>query len=220
MIGTRHDAGPRATLHRHLWMLVVTTLLGACGSASTASHASPSPNPTATAMATATATATAAAPAAVSPTTTTTSATSTRCHTSELALTVRGLSPGAGQRYAAVDLTNQSGHRCEVYGYVGMQLFDAGRAPVPTDVVRNVAAAPHTVQLAHGQAAYATLHWTVVPGSDETRPGAPCEPVASTVEVTPPDETTQLSTAWNLGQVCLHGRSDVDPLMAGTGPAY
>ena len=60
------------------------------------------------------------------------------------------------------------------------------------------------------------LHWTVVQAADET--ATPCEPVAASVRVTPPDETTQLVLAWAYGPVCQHGRIDAGPLAPGTGP--
>ena len=76
-------------------------------------------------------------PVAVVPPPSSAPAATPRCHTGDLAATLRALSPGAGQRYAALVLTNSSGHACQVYGYVGMLLLDVSHQPVPTNVVRS-----------------------------------------------------------------------------------
>jgi hypothetical protein len=110
--------------------------------------------------------------------------------------------PGAGQRYAELVLTNTSGVTCRVYGYPGMQLVTAGGAHVPTAVERSPGH-EELVTLAPGQQASAQLHWTIVPGTAE---GSPCEPTASGLIVTPPDETTALHTSWPDGPVCQHGQ--------------
>ena len=45
-----------------------------------------------------------------------------------------------------------------------------------------------------------------------------CLPAPAFIEVTPPDETTQLVVPWTLGGVCGHGAIDVMPLAPGAGP--
>jgi len=152
-------------------------------------------------------------PPAVTPTAT------PRCHTSDLTASLRPLDSGAGQRYAALTLTNRSGHVCQVYGYMGMLLLDGSSMPLPTDVVRNANPGPQIVSLAPGQSAFTLLHWTVVAGPGESQT-AQCEPQPVYVEITPPDETTQLVVGWNMQFVCLHGRIDVNGLAPGSGPAY
>jgi len=152
-------------------------------------------------------------PPAVTPTAT------PRCHTSDLTASLRPLDSGAGQRYAALTLTNRSGHVCQVYGYVGMLLLNGSSMPLPTDVVRNANPGPQIVSLAPSQSAFTLLHWTVVAGPGESQT-AQCEPQPVYVEITPPDETTQLVVGWNMQFVCLHGRIDVNGLAPGSGPAY
>jgi hypothetical protein len=59
-----------------------------------------------------------------------------------------------------------------------------------------------------------------VPASDEPQTGN-CEAPSVYMEITPPDETTQLSTTITGGPVtvCQHGTIDVFPFIAGaTGP--
>jgi hypothetical protein len=94
-----------------------------------------------------------------------------------------------------------------------MLLLDARSRPLPTNVVRG-AGTTRVVWLAPGQTASSLLHWTVVPGVDEASPSTPCEPRPSRLEVTPPDETTQLFTGWSMAEVCFHGRIDTSSLDA------
>jgi hypothetical protein len=136
-----------------------------------------------------------------------------RCHTGDLAGTLKRGSPGAGQRYATLLLRNRSTHRCRVYGYIGAQLLGAGGRPLPTTVVRDRTRTPRRVVLAPGRRAQALLHWAAIPGPGEPQSG-PCEPTARRIEITPPDETTHLILRWRFGPVCEHGRIDVRPLTA------
>ena len=142
-----------------------------------------------------------------------------RCHTADLSATLRPLNSAAGQRYAALSLANQSGHTCQVYGYVGMLLLDGSSMPLPTNVVRNADPGPQVVSLAPGQSAFTVLHWTVVAGPGESQT-AQCEPQPAYVEITPPDETNQLIVDWNMQFVCLRGRIDVGAMAPGTGPGF
>ncbi len=137
-----------------------------------------------------------------------------RCHTSMLSANVTMGSPGAGQRYANLVLTNSSGTTCRIYGFPGLQLVSASGAAIPTRVVRN-AVTPRLVTVAPGAHVHSLLHWTVVPGAGET--GSSCEPNPSGVKTTPPDETVTLSTAWPGGSVCQHGQIFVDPFKPGSG---
>jgi len=129
----------------------------------------------------------------------------------------RGLSPGAGQRYAALVLTNRSGHPCQTFGYVGMQLLDSAGRPAPTRVTRARPPAPTVLTLAPDGSAFTVLHWTVVPGAGEPATGD-CEPDPAAAQVTPPDETTQQVVAWTLGPVCQLGAVDTVALAGGAGP--
>lgn len=125
------------------------------------------------------------------------------CRTQDLGFALKQGSPGAGQRYATVVLTDTSGRTCTVTGYGGLGLLGAPGEGVPTDLRRQPSPAPQTVTLAPGQSARSLLHWSVVPAGDE--PGSACEPTARTVVITPPDETTSALRSWSLGPVCEHG---------------
>jgi hypothetical protein len=138
-----------------------------------------------------------------------------RCHTSQLAGRVRSLGAAAGNRYAALILTNTSDVRCRTYGYVGLQLTSGG-ADLPTRVIREAKPAPHRVVLEPGESAFTRIHWTVVPGDGEPTTRQ-CAPTPSRLLVIPPDERTQTGAAWPGGPVCERGRIFVTALSAGTG---
>jgi len=131
---------------------------------------------------------------------------------------VRGLDPGAGQRYDALVLTNRSTSTCRVYGYGGVQLLDAARRPLPTHQVRVQSAPPRLVLLRPGASAYSLLHWTVLPDGTESQTG-PCEPTPTYLLVTPPDETQPIALGWG-SAVCSHGLIFQAAYAPGTGPAY
>jgi Protein of unknown function (DUF4232) len=199
-------------------LAATATLAAACGGSGPTSGPTTSEAPTATqAAGGAASTAPSAAKPAAPVSTPTPSGQAQgpgRCHTSMLSAHVTLGSPGAGQRYAFLVLTNASGVTCQVFGYPGMQLANASSQPIVTAVVR-VAATPQVVTLAPGQPAYTLLHWTVVPATNET--GASCEAVPSVLLVTPPDETATLRASWPGGSVCQHGMIDVAPVKPGTG---
>jgi hypothetical protein len=150
----------------------------------------------------------AAAPAAGATSTT------AECRTASLSARLLPGSPGAGQRYATVVLTNTGGRTCSVTGYGGLALLGAPGQGVPTDLRRVAAPAPHAVTLAPGGSARSLLHWTAVPADDEN--GAACEPTATGVVVTPPDQTTALLRPWSFGPVCQHGLIEQNAYVAGS----
>ena len=126
-----------------------------------------------------------------------------QCGTADLSGQLKPGSPGAGQRYATVVLTNTSGHTCTVGGYGGLGLLGSPGQGVPTDLRRVASPVPTTVTLAPGGSVRSLLHWTVIAAADE--PAAACEPTAVTVVVTPPNQTTALLRPWTFGPVCQHG---------------
>ncbi len=131
-------------------------------------------------------------------------AASARCTVKELSARLVPGSPGAGQRYADIVLTNRSSRACAVRGFGGMQLLAADGADVPTRLNRDPQPAPQEVLLPPGKSAASLLHWTVIPSADEPQMG-PCEPAAARAEVTPPDETHSIVVKWDMGVVCGHG---------------
>lgn len=176
-------------------------LLAGCGTTPQSTATQPTPSPSATSQSTP------AAPAA-----------GERCHTRELGAALQQQRPGGGSRYAVLTLTNRSNRSCPVTGFPGLQLLDSSRQPLPTNAVRDQQQPTQTVQLAPGAAAYTTLHWGLVPGDGEPQ-ATQCEPTPAAVQITPPDETTQLTIGWTYGPVCQKGKIDLPALAPGTGPS-
>jgi Protein of unknown function (DUF4232) len=126
-----------------------------------------------------------------------------QCSTADLSAQLKAGSPGAGQRYATVVLTNTSTHSCTLGGYGGLGLLGAPRQGVPTDLRRIASPSPTTLTVSPDGSVRSLLHWTVIAAADE--PEATCEPTAVTVVVTPPNQTRALLRPWTFGPVCQHG---------------
>jgi hypothetical protein len=139
-----------------------------------------------------------------------------RCHTAQLAGRVRMLDAAAGNRYAALVLTNTSSGTCRTYGFVGLRLTGPNGTKPPTTVVRETQPSPHGITLRPGQSAWTRMHWTVASGTGEPAAGL-CEPEPTRLLVIPPDERTQLAASWPSGSVCEHGKIFVTALSLGTG---
>ncbi len=132
-----------------------------------------------------------------------------RCHTDGLSARFAGGSGFAGGGSRNLVLTNISGHVCRLYGNPGMLLLDAQGNALPTTV--HWVGTRVLVTLQPGQSGYADVTTWVNPGPTDT--GAPCDPPAAAVLVTPPDETTQL-TITGSWRVCQHGYIEVGPMVA------
>jgi hypothetical protein len=139
-----------------------------------------------------------------------------RCHTAGLSARITPQDAAAGNRYATLVLTNTTGQACRIYGYGGVQLI--GSSAVPSAQHRDAGTPPELLSLPAGGHAYSTLHWGAVPGTGDSQSGQ-CEPEASTLLVTPPDETTSLRVPWTFGPVCERGAIDQTAYRVGTGPS-
>jgi hypothetical protein len=113
-------------------------------------------------------------------------------------------SPGAGQRYAALVLTDAGRSACAIHGFGGLGLAGPDGEPLPTHQVRVREPAPTTVTLRPGGSATAQLHWSAVAGQGDAQSGN-CQPVPATLTVIPPDQTEALSVPWEMGPVCEGG---------------
>jgi hypothetical protein len=150
-----------------------------------------SPRTGATARATATATASgdasptaAAAPSGPQP-----------CATARLTATIGSGEGAAGSSYYPIDLTNNSGTTCTLYGYPGVSFVTAvaGRQ-IGAAATRNGTFAPALVTLTAGQAAHATLQ--VVNASNY--PAAQCKIVqAHWLRVYPPGQFSPLYVSFS-----------------------
>lgn len=147
-----------------------------------------------------------------------------RCHTQDLSasFTVVNGSAGAGNISYNLRLRNTSGHLCTIYGFPGMLLLNAQHQPLPTNVVWDSLVPKRLVWLIPNASAASTVRLSPdVPGpGDNGTAGRQCEPTAYNVEVTPPDETTQLVTAVAPATpVCSRGMMQTSAFIAGgTGP--
>ncbi|QKG22148.1 DUF4232 domain-containing protein [Actinomadura verrucosospora] len=133
------------------------------------------------------------------------------CTTSDFNVSVYSSGdPGAGQRYATLQLENHSRTACTTGGWAGLGLVNANGA-LPTKVIREGSA--KTITIPAGASAYEELHYGVVPGEGEN--GAQCEPTAKAVHIIPPNQTTYLSASWVGSPVCQHGQIRLTPIKLG-----
>lgn len=138
------------------------------------------------------------------------------CSTEALSVSLAPGQPAAGNRYAALVLTNSSPSACRTQGWPGLQLTGEAGEKIPTEVVRDRSVPSRPLTLSPGGKASARLHWTVVPGEGDPSDGRCPDPRA--VRVIPPDEHTAKAADWRLGEVCGAGELDVRPLLPGAGP--
>lgn len=140
------------------------------------------------------------------------------CATDALSASLSPLNAAAGQRYAALVLTNTSDTACRTQGWPGLSLETGDGDAIPTTTVRDDSREPSQLTIEPGASAWAQLHWTVVAGDDDPADGT-CGPDPSTLEVIPPDQESATPADWELGQVCGAGRIEALPLAVGSGPA-
>ena len=207
MSGTDHQTDVTQSPRRTAWvgagLLLVALVASACSFRAAGSSSSPTSSPPETSASGS------ASPGAASSGTSaanggSTAPASQRCTTDELSGRLEPGSPGAGQRYATVILTNTSLRSCTVFGYGGVGLAGADGAALPTHQVRVSDPPPQTVVVPPGGTVSSQLHWSVVPGPGDATSGD-CQPTPATLQVIPPDETTALTVPWTLGPVCEAG---------------
>jgi hypothetical protein len=134
-----------------------------------------------------------------------------RCTVANLVLLQGRSGFAAGNIYTAIFFKNRSDRTCWLYGFPGLLMLDASGQAMQTHAVwglsfAGVSAKPTTVMLAPGVSAPFFIHYTDVTTGNETT----C-PVASSLLVTPPDETHQLRLPGGLAP-CGHGTIDVSPV--------
>src|SRR5664280_1075661 len=128
---------------------------------------------------------------------------SDRCHTSELTVTIGPGQGAAGTIYGSLALRNHSDATCTLYGYPGLQLLDAARQALATQVDRGgsdgsaLSGPPTMVTLAPRQVAHVQFKYSDVPTGPDA--GATQCPRSTYLEVTPPDETDFLLLSTDIG---------------------
>jgi Protein of unknown function (DUF4232) len=146
-----------------------------------------------------------------------------QCHTADLSGSVV-LVPGSqamGSELLNITLTDVSGHDCTVYGFPGLKLEDKNQDGQATQVTWDPGVPKQSITLTNGSSASTTVRFDDdVPGSGEPASG-PCEPASLYLQITPPNEKSQLVAAIdgtdNDGvTVCQNGALDVLALVPGT----
>ncbi|HUY40368.1 MAG TPA: DUF4232 domain-containing protein [Candidatus Dormibacteraeota bacterium] len=126
-------------------------------------------------------------------------------------------SGAAGTIEMSVNLTNQAGTTCTLFGYPGMQLLDGSGNNLPTNVVRGggpqfgvpgADQAPTTVVLAPQQTAAFSLSYSDVPVGTETT----C-PTSTNALITPPGDFVPATVALAVAP-CGGGTIHVSPVYA------
>lgn len=142
------------------------------------------------ARATAPAKATATAGGGASPTATAAPTGPQPCTTAGLKAAIGSGQGAAGSSYYPIDLTNNSGSSCTLYGYPGVSFVTgAGSSQIGAAATRNDTFAPGVVTLTAGQTAHASLQ--VVNASNY--PAAKCKIVqAHWLRVYPPGQLSPL----------------------------
>jgi hypothetical protein len=142
-------------------------------------------------------------------------ATITRCDSPDLTVGLGRVDAGAGNLNESITFTNTSSRTCDLYGFPGLQMYDAQNQPLPTKVTWGQGAqqpGPSDVVLGPGAVASFNLHWEHIPVGNETT----C-PTSDHVAITPPDAFTSITVPLHL-DACGGGQLDVSAVTAGPGP--
>ena len=131
-----------------------------------------------------------------------------RCHTSELGVSLSRGGVALGNVGVNINLRNRVGHSCSLFGYVEFALESSRHEHQPThlrlgNTYFQTDPRPHRVMLRPGERAVTNLAWTdsPLPGERQTYP---CEPSSSWLEVTPPGERAYRLVRFG-SVVCGHG---------------
>lgn len=121
-----------------------------------------------------------------------------RCHSAVLGVSLGGAGVAVGHVGQVVTFKNHSSARCTLYGYPGLQMLNAARRELATDVLRGIAytvpAVPRrVVTLAPGAEASFDVGY-----DDATGYGFEHCPTSSSVEITPPGAYDPITVAWRI----------------------
>lgn len=156
-----------------------------------------------------------------------------RCHTKDLSIalgakkstdtpqSVQGQLGALDHEEVPVIYTNISGHTCTMFGFGGVDLHGPSDAPGepgfarqgPVFSVPRDGLAAKVVRLAPGAHAHVAIDYIVSDAQVKWQP--------TSIVVTPPDETTQLTATWNTGDSVLLdsegrvGEPSLQPVTAG-----
>lgn len=195
------------------WMLLGTVALGGLAGCGGGHHAAPTTTTTTSstttlAPTTSTTTSTTTAPATTAPTTTVQALHT--CVPAQLTVTAGADQGAAGHVGRQFHLQNSSSTPCTLHGYPGLGLLGAGGKALPTTVVRQPGQPIATVTLAPGGSAYFTAVWASATGYAN----ASC-PTSTSLEITPPNNTTHLTVGGPAGTIQAYGGT-TEHLQCGT----
>jgi hypothetical protein len=185
----------------------LAVLLAGCSSGGGGSTAAPTPSapPATTAAPEATASAGDAPTTAPATADGGGTAASSRCHTSDLKVTVAADEGGgaAGTSYEALVFTNASKRTCTLYGYPGVSYVAGDQGTQINDPFqRQTATKKPTVSLKPGAAAHASIG---IPNY-QNYPAATCKPTAVRgFRVYPPDETAAVFVSQSMKACSVKG---------------
>ena len=188
--------------------LVGAVVLAGCSSPKQSATATSGPPASSTSMATTT--------ISLPPSTTTT--TLPGCTGANYTLSLLGTQGAAGTFEVTFGLRNTSSATCPLGGYPGIQLIDAAGTDIPTTTDRGGSLSftdfpAATVRVGPGATAYFNMAYSDVPTGTESR----C-PVASVVQVIPPNTTTELRVSGQQLMVCNGGTVTVSPVFGQGSP--
>ena len=117
-----------------------------------------------------------------------------QCQTVDLSPEANIVAGSAATGHIAMNITvtNTSGHTCTIYGFPGLVLEDVNQHVQATKVTWDPAVAKSLITLANGQSASSAAHIDKdLPVGSEPLTG-PCEPASYYIQITPPNNTSQL----------------------------
>ena len=135
------------------------------------------------------------------------------CGTATLRATLSLTGAAAGNRYALLVLTNTGSAPCRTYGYPGLNLTGADAPPTKT-VRKPETGKPERITLKPGASTWTRVHWGAAPGTGDHQSGD-CQPTATSLQITPPDQRDHLRAKWTYGPVCERGTLYVSALHPG-----
>jgi hypothetical protein len=140
------------------------------------------------------------------------------CGVPDLRAAIEGTEGAAGTIEVTFSFTNTSPSTCVLDGYPGAFLLGSRGAPLPTIVkpggnLSFLDIQPSTVDIAAGASAYFNLGY-----SDVVADGEMSCPTSSSIEITPPHDTQQLTLAASI-EACDGGLLSISPVFGADSPA-
>jgi hypothetical protein len=142
----------------------------------------------------------------------------TRCVASNLSGRVAGSQGGAGTFEVTIALRNTATTSCTTGGYPGLQLLNGSGTAIPTTTVRGGPLSFEKITPATLTVPAGGTVWFNVGYSDVPTGGATTCPVAASIQIIPPNDTTHLTVSGLQANVCNNGTLDTSPLFGPGSP--